>query len=92
MLAKVYEINNNLEKANQLLQESLAFYTLKVKDGRYKNNFISTYMLLASNYIKLGHPDKAIKTLEENNQYYPINNAFKKEMQQNLWRCLSSPS
>ncbi|MBU3026550.1 CHAT domain-containing protein [Zobellia galactanivorans] len=80
LLSQVYEDQNNTTEANRLLQEALIFYKTKVDNPRFKNNFLSTYMLLAKNYINQEDFDSAIAVLNENNVIRPEDNPFKKEV------------
>lgn len=80
LLSQVYEVKKDYQKANVLLQETLSFYKTKIKQPAYKNNILSTFMLLAKNYIKQKKFEEAINTLNENTQLYTKDNPFEKEI------------
>ncbi len=70
LLSQVYEEKGELNKANELLQESLDFYLTKSKNKRYKNNLLSTRTLLAKNFVEQENFGKAISVLDENTMEY----------------------
>lgn len=80
LLSQVYEIQNKSESANVLLKDALQFYRSRIENPRYKNNFLTTYILLAKNQIQLDDYDGAISVLDENQLDDPQNNQFSKEI------------
>lgn len=80
LLSQVYEIQDKSELANQLLEEALEFYRQRIDDPRQKNNFLSTYILLAKNRVQQGRFDDAVKILVENEAFVSGSNPFLKEI------------
>ncbi|WP_339711366.1 CHAT domain-containing protein [uncultured Kriegella sp.] len=80
LLSQVYEKQGKTDKANELLEEALQFYRPKVDNPRFKNNFLSVYILLAKNYIKQGNYDAALAVLEQNDLVPETDNPFLKEI------------
>lgn len=80
LLSQVYEKQDKMGKANELLKEVLKFYRPKVDNPRFKNNLLSVYILLAKNYIKQGDYGAAIAVLEQNNLVPEKDNPFLKEI------------
>lgn len=80
LLSQVYEDKKDFKAANVLLTEALSFYNSKIKDPIYKNRILSTYLLLATNYIKQGKFKLAITTLNESAQRYSDDNPFSREV------------
>ena len=80
LLSQVFEEKKEFAKANVLLKEVLIFYKTKVNNPRFKNNILSTYILLVKNEIKQGKFKQAIETLNENSQLYIDDNPFAKEV------------
>lgn len=66
LLSQVYEIQNKTESANELLQEALAYYSSNVDLPRFRNNFLTTYILLAKNHIKQNDFEGALAILDHN--------------------------
>lgn len=80
LLSQVYEDKKDFKAANALLNEALAFYTSKTKDPSYKNRILSTYLLLATNYIKQDKFQLAISTLNQSAHIYSEDNPFSREV------------
>ncbi|WP_276168487.1 CHAT domain-containing protein [Zobellia alginiliquefaciens] len=80
LLSQVLEEQGNTNGANDLLKETLEFYKAKVNNPRFKNNFLSTYILLAKNYLKQGGYDKVVTVLNENQLIRGQENPFSKEI------------
>ncbi|MUH37285.1 CHAT domain-containing protein [Zobellia amurskyensis] len=80
LLSQVFEVQGNTIKASELLKETLEFYKAKVGNPRFKNNFLSTYILLAKNYLKQGEYDNAVMVLNENHRIDDRENPFSKEI------------
>ena len=80
LLSQVFEEKKEFKKANGLLKEVLSFYKTKVSEPRFKNNLLSTYLLLEKNEVTQGKFKQAIRTLEENATFYPNNNPFEREV------------
>ena len=80
LLSQVYEDKKDFKSANVLLTEALTFYKPKKKDPIFKNRILSTYILLAKNYIQLQQFQWAIATLNESIQMYPEENPFSREV------------
>ncbi len=80
LLSQVLEVKKEYSKANVLLKEALSFYKTKTNDISYKNNFLSSYMFLAKNYIKQNKFKQAIQILKENALFYKEYNPFIKEV------------
>tara|TARA_R110002033_G_scaffold79931_1_gene130923 strand:- start:41766 stop:44621 length:2856 start_codon:yes stop_codon:yes gene_type:complete len=80
LLSQVYEDKKDFKAANVLLTEALSFYNSKIKDPSYKNRILSTYLLLATNYIKQGKFKLAITTLNESAHIYSEDNPFSRDV------------
>ncbi len=80
LLSQVYEIQNKITDANELLIDALAFYGSRMDSPRYRNNFLTTYSLLARNYIKQGDFDAAISVLDTNKIDELEDNPFSNEI------------
>ena len=80
LLSQVFEEKKEFKKANILLKEVLSFYKTKVNEPRFKNNLLSTYLLLEKNEVTQGEFKQAIQTLEENTNFYPDENPFEREV------------
>ena len=80
LLSQVLEVQGNTVGANDLLKETLEFYKAKVNNPRFKNNFLSAYILLAKNYLKQGEYDNALAVLNENHLISTLDNPFSKEI------------
>lgn len=80
LLSQVYEVKKEYTKANVLLNEAFLFYKTKANNPNYKNNILSTFMLLAKNYIQQKKFSEAINTLQKNTQFYQGDNPFAKEI------------
>lgn len=78
LLSQVYEIQKRPVEANVLLREALEYYSIRAKDPRYKNSYVSTLMLLAKNLCNQGSYQKAIDILYHEEGL--DNNPFAKEM------------
>jgi len=80
LLSQVYEIQNKTTSANELLREALDFYRSKMGNPRFRNNFLTTYILLAKNQILQNDYDGAIAVLSNNEFDDPRTNPFSKEI------------
>ncbi|CAH8284958.1 CHAT domain-containing protein [Mariniflexile fucanivorans] len=80
LLSQVYEDKKDFKAANLLLTEALSFYKSKIKDPSYKNRILSTYLLLAKNYIQQNEFQLAIETLNESARFYSEDNPFSREV------------
>ncbi|WP_072988301.1 CHAT domain-containing protein [Pseudozobellia thermophila] len=80
LLSQVYEAQDKPERANQLLEEALEFYRLRITNPRQKNNFLSTYILLAKNRVQQGRFDEALDILVKNKSFVTGSNPFLKEV------------
>lgn len=80
LLSQVYEDKKDFKAANLLLNEALAYYKVHIKDPSFKNRILSTYILLAKNYIKQNKFELAISTLNECSQIYLEENPFSREV------------
>ncbi len=80
LLSQVYEDKKDFKAANLLLTEALTFYKSNKKGPSFKNRILSTYLLLATNYIKQDKFQLAITTLDQSTQYYSDDNPFSREV------------
>ncbi|MGK0414376.1 MAG: CHAT domain-containing protein [Polaribacter sp.] len=80
LLSQVYESKKNFKAANLLLIEALSFYKEQLKDPSNKNRILSTYILLAKNYIIQENFALAIATLDESAQLQFEDHPFSKEI------------
>jgi len=80
LLSQVFEEKKEFKKANILLKEVLSYYKTKVNEPRFKNNLLSTYLLLEKNEVTQGKFKQAIQILEENAKFYPNDNPFEREV------------
>lgn len=80
LLSQVYEDKKDFKAANLLLTDALAFYKSQIKDPSFKNRILSTYVLLAKNYIKQDKFKLAITTLNEGTHLYLEDNPFSREV------------
>lgn len=80
LLSQVYESKKNYSAANLLLIETLKFYKSQLKDPSFKNRILSTYILLAKNYILQENFSLAIATLNESAQLHFEDNPFSREV------------
>ncbi|WP_339918266.1 CHAT domain-containing protein [Yeosuana marina] len=80
LLSQVYEDKKDFKAANLLLTKALAFYKKKEKDPSFKNRILSTYLLLAKNYIQQDKFQLAITTLDESGHIYSEDNPFSRDV------------
>ena len=81
LLSQVYEVQNKPASANKLLVEALEFYDSQKHNPQYKNNFISTGILLAKNHIAQDDFGSAITVLNQNQLEAVEDNPFLKEIE-----------
>lgn len=80
LLSQVYEVKKEYTKANLLLKESLSYYKKNASNLHLKNNILSTFILLAKNYLKQNKFNKTIEILNENNSFHKEDNPFDKKI------------
>lgn len=79
LLAQVYRATKNFNEANRISEEVLAFYKKKQDNLRFKNNILSSYLLISKNYSEQGKHALAIQKLDEVMGYKYKENPFANE-------------
>lgn len=79
LLAQVYTATKNFNDANRLSEEVLAFYKKKQHNPRFKNNILSSFLLIAKNYSEQGRYDLALQKLDEVTGYKYEENPYASE-------------
>jgi CHAT domain-containing protein/tetratricopeptide (TPR) repeat protein len=80
LLSQVYEDKKDFIASNLLLTQALAFYKSNQNGPSFKNRILSTYLLLATNYIKQDKFQLAITTLDESTRFHSDDNPFSREV------------
>jgi len=80
LLSQVYEEKKVFDKANELIKEAFNFYKFRKEDPTYKNNILSTYLMLAENFVQQKNYKQALLTLKENAKFYPNENPFERDV------------
>ncbi len=80
LLSQTYEAKGRLAAANSLLVEAVDFYQEKVNNPRHKNNYLSSLILLAENFLEQKNYKETISTLNEGLADFKAENTFQKEM------------